>query len=568
MNLALAPAWLLAAGTLLACVRTWRARPPRALLRCLLQVAVAAALWLCLQPPSRPQTHARDELTVLTPAASPAQVAAAAGTLVALPGVEAPRGVERVADLGSALRAHPQARSLRVIGGGLPARDRDVAAGRVGAFEAAPLPPGIAELDAPGQAVAGTQWRVRGRIEGAGGATLELRDPAGARVANAGRDAQGRFELLAGVGVAGSVTYTLRALDAQGAVLDEVPLPLHVRAGSRLRLLVLAGAPDPQLKYLRRWALDAGLELDSRIGLSSGVALLEGQPRLDAATLAATDLVIVDERAWAGLDAAYKDALRAAVHEGLGLLLRVRGAVPDAVARDWRALGFAVRALATAREVALGQALGPRAAPLVALPFVLDAPDAAPLLRGDDATPLASWRALQRGRVGAMWFDGDWKLALAGEGAAHAGLWSRLVAQLARAQVETAPQLPERAQAGARAVLCGVQATDTVVDPQGRSVPLLTVAQRDGRHCAGYWPATTGWHVLLRGSERWPFAVLQDPPTHALARAAQARATRALLGTAPAPELATRAVPWPRWPFWLAFLALATLLWWLERPRQ
>ena len=570
MNAALATALLLALGTLLGLVRSWRARPPRVLLRSLLQVAVALALWLCLWPPSLLPSFRPDQLTVLTPAATPAQIAGADAAAVVLPGVVAPAALEPVADLATALRHHPQAQRLRVIGGGLPARDRDAARGRLAAFDAAPLPPGIVELAAPGVVGVGARWRLTGRVNAAPGARVELHDPAGAVAASAPTDAQGQFELDVTAKAAGTVDYSLRALDARGAVLDTLPVPLAVRAGERLRLLLLAGAPAAQLKYLRRWALDAGLDLDSRIDLSTGIALREGDARLDPATLAATDLVIIDERAWAGLDDARKQALHDAVAAGLGLLLRASGPLPPAVAQDWRALGFATTATA-AREVAVAHALG-ASPPLVltALPLVPAAADAAVLLRGDDGTPLALWRASGRGRVGMIGFDGDWKFVLGGTPAAQAGLWSALVTQLARAHATAAPQLPQRAQVGERAVLCGVADGDEVEDSQGRRSALLAVAGPAATQCAAYWPVAAGWHALVRGTGRWPFAVLADAADGALARAARADATQALLGALPATDAgaAARARALPRWPFWLAFLGLAGLLWWLERPRH
>src|SRR6185312_8812449 len=100
-----------------------------------------------------------------------------------------------------------------------------------------------------------------------------------------------------------------------------------------------AGAPDPELKYLRRWAVDAGVDLASRIVLSDGVAIQDGAAALDADALAKTDLVMVDERAWKNLDAGAKQALEHATRDGLGLFLRVSGPLPDVAAGDWRALG-------------------------------------------------------------------------------------------------------------------------------------------------------------------------------------------------------------------------------------
>ena len=139
------------------------------------------------------------------------------------------------------------------------------------------------------------------------------------------------------------------------------------------------------------------------------------------------------------LDATHEGRAEAAVHDGLGLLLRVTGALPPAVASDWAALGFRVQAQATAQapaKLALDHALGLPGSGLVFARRAIDvqADDAAPLLRADDGTPLALWRAQAQGRVGLWTLADAWRLALAGERARYATLWSDTLATLARAR--------------------------------------------------------------------------------------------------------------------------------------
>lgn len=571
MNAPLIVALLLALATLLGAARMWRTRAPRAASRCALQIAAAIALYLCLFPPTTPERYASGELVVLTPGATAQQIAAAHGDAVALPGVDAPRVIERAPDLATALRRHADARQLRIVGGGLPARDRDAARGIVAAFDAAPLPRGIVELDALATVPAGSLWRVHGRVEGATNARVELRDPSGAVAASATLDGEGRFALVAPVKAAGPARFSLRALDASGAPIDDIAVPVVAREGDALRVLLLAGTPDAQLKYLRRWAADAGLALDSRIGLSEGVALTEGAATLDAASLAASDLVIVDERAWTMLGVAQKDALRDAVRDGLGLLLRASGPLPDAVAQDWKALGFDVGAGESAREVALDHALGLADSHLAfaPLPLAVAASDASPLLRADDGTPLALWRVSGSGRMGMMWFTDEWRAALAGHRAAYATLWSDIAGRLARARGAAMPALPSDARIGERAVFCGVNDGDAVEDMSGARTRLVAESDSSGTRCAAWWPREAGWHALVQGNARWPFDVRAADTATALARAADARATRALLGSAAqdSPQV-TREIPRSRWPFYLAFLVLTAALWWLERVRR
>ena len=537
-------------------------------LRVVLQLVVAVLLWLCLVPPSIRESFRSGELVVLTPGATPAQLSAlrANADVVALPGVDAARAIERAPDLATALRRHADVRRLRIVGAGLPLRDRDVARGLVAAFEASALPRGVVELDAPPSVLAGNAWRVSGRIEGVASAHVELRDPADVLVATATADAQGRFALEALAKDEGSATFTVRVQDGDGARVDEAPLPLDVRRGEPLTLLLLAGAPDAELKYLRRWAVDAGLRLDSRVGLSEGVALTEGTPALDDDALRKADVALVDERAWAALTVAQKKSLLDAVDDGLGLLLRVTGAPAAAVTDDWAALGFHMTPAtgdATTAKFDRAFALAGSGPAFTRHPIDVQAPDAAVLLRDDAGVPVALWRAQARGRVGLWWLADAWRLALSGDRARYASAWSATLTTLARARGDYMPQMPRDPRVDERALLCGIADGDGIEESDGARVALLVDA--DSR-CAAWWPRRAGRHTLSSAGRQWPIEVLANDAASPLAIAARQRATRALLGgaqAAGAPSM--RAMPLPRWPFFLAWLVACTLLWWLER---
>jgi hypothetical protein len=565
MNAPLLVVLMLALATLLAALRTWR-RPHRRLLRIGLQVAAAVLLYFCLFPPTSRENFSADDLVVLTPGATPAQLASLplGATTIALPGVDADKAIERAPDLATALRRHAGARRLRIVGGGLPARDRDDARGLVAAFDAAPLPRALVELDAPNWVRIGSVWRAHGRVESVAQGRVELRDPAGAVVATQALDAQGRFVLHAVAKGEGSATFVLNVLDRDGAKIDGATLPLAARAGTPLKIALLAGAPDAELKYLRRWAADAGLALTSRIALSNGVALTEGAGALDDAALQGVDVVIVDERAWAALATPRRQALIAAVREGLGLILRATGPLPAPVAAEWAELGFRVRAVDVPGSVALDKTLGLFDSGLVFARPALDveADAAMPLLRADDGAALAWSRNLGRGRV-ALWLLADsYRLALGGAAPAFGTLWSGTLTTIARARGAATPSLPASARIDERATFCGIAADADVENEAGARMPLSI----DARDCAAYWPEASGWHALLSGGERWPFFVRAHDEAAGLAAGERLGATRALLVTSvSAATLATREQPLPRWPFFLVWLAVTAALWWLER---
>lgn len=486
--------------------------------------------------------------------------------IVALPGANAPAGAQRVPDLATALRRHPGTRALRVHGGGLAARDREAAAGLRVAFEPGPAPVGIVALDMPDRVVAGSAWRVRGRVAGIAGARVELRDPAGRVVDGAELDAGNAFELGAGARSEGRVEFTLAVFDADGEQVEALRVPLVVEPGAAPRVLVLAGAPDPELRALRRWSVDAGLELASRIALAPGLAQRRGETTLDSAALARLDLLVVDPRSWAALPAGERAGVVAAVREGLGLLLRVNGPVPAAVAADWRELGFAIEPAELAEGVAL--AAPPRAPAwpeLTRRPVAVQAEDSMILLAAQDGAALARWRPLGRGRVGATWLTDSYKLAQSVSPEAYGSVWSGIVRTLARARGQRGLETPREARVDQRAVLCGVASGSEVIAADGSATALVPLAG-DARGCAAYWPAVAGWQRLQAAGLQADFHVRASGDAAALEAAARRDATAALARASAGVD--PPALPSPALPAWLlllAWLAVSAAIWWRER---
>ena len=574
---------VLAAAAAAGCVRLLRRHAPvphvraqsrvRLALLLLAQPALAALLYLGMFPPQRPTSAGA--MTVLT-AGARATRTPADGLRIAMP--EAPAGLDAEAapDLATALRRHPGITHLRIVGAGLEARDREAAAGRALAFDALAPVPGIVALAAPATVAAGNAFTVQGRVAGLPQAQVELLDPAGRRAAHAVASGDGRFALQATVRAAGPVMFQLRLRDAGGAARETLPLPLQVIVPSPPRLLVLAGAPDPELKYLRRWAVDAGMQLHTRISVGAGLVQGDAPVALDAGTLHRFDALLLDVRSLEALHDGEVRALTAAVRNGLGLMLRIERPLPGRVRSRLRGWGYTLEGDARVQPMQLASSASAAAAgatppPISRHALRAGAIDAVPLLRNAAHDPVAWWRPLGRGRVGLTVLDDSFRLPLAGHADVHARLWSGLVAAIARtAERPAGPSLAGPAWAGQRAVVCGLSMQASLVAPDGAVMPLAVDPATGGRGCAAFWPRQAGWYRLQPGNGAAPFAVL--PASSGLAWQAQRRvdATRALVARAATAPPAARTGPMRRgspWPWLSAWLLVAALTWWLERHR-
>ena len=509
---------------------------------------------------------------------------------MALPEAPPLPGIDRVPDLATAVRRFRPTR-LQVVGDGLGPRDREVVAGLAIDFAPAAPPRGIVRLTPPRAVVAGGRFSVGGRVGGDGPFTVDLIDPAGRREATTTPDAAGGFVVTGTARIAGAAMFTVR-VHAAAHVIEEAAVPVWVDPATPQRVLLLAGAPGPEVKFLRRWATDAGLAVHSEVATGAGLVLGDASLPLTVATLARFDVAVIDARRWAGLSSAERGAFAAAVRDGLGLLIRIDEPLSEPVRAALRPLGFIVAGggetvavtVASAGDAATRLAIGgpgTRDAPTVVDPgsgvpalaawrLAVTGSATTPLLRDSRAAQVGTWRAVGQGRAGLWPLIDSYRLVLAGHGDTYGELWSAALTTLGRSQGQAAPAIDYPSRVGERVTACGVGTDARVIAPDGRTTALL-IDPAAGRDCAAFWPTTTGWHDLRAGladDDHGRFFVAERTALPNAVTTADRTATIALARTSNRPA-GTDATMWPGESLkWLVGWLLATAaLWWFERSR-
>ncbi len=519
---------LLAAAALLAMLRLARHR--RWLLLALqLPLAGLLALTLLWQPAAPPRP-----LILLTAGSSDAQIDALRGEYATahwrrLPGAPAVPDAPLSVDVASALRETSPSQIV-LLGDGL---DREQLA-TLGALPTRflPLPwdaPAISALSTPPAPAPGQRWRIDGEVQAArSGLSLHLLDPGGRDIDQSLIDKQGRFALRASSPLAGRLDYAIELREGE-QVLQRLPYRLQTQDAPSGRGLLWAAAPSAELKFLRRWALDAGIALDARIGLRPGLAVGQGNDLLRDAALAELDVLIIDQRSWSALGAR-RAAIIKALRGGLGVLLRLEQADDPATLSALRDLGLGL--------LIDGEESGPlsletpalRLAPgtaLHALPLRVEA-SAAGQLADQDALGQAAWVAVGRGRLGASWLLDSYQYAQQGQAEVHASHWAALWQAVARPRPPSPRwQAVGDTIAGQRLELCGKGEPPILRDAEGRSLSGLRTAAHP---CVAYWPAHPGrWEVSDPSAEatrQW-IDVLPAQPSTSLQRAERRRASTA-----------------------------------------
>lgn len=509
-----------------------------------------------IQPASQATLGARIEVAARWNGAMPARVQ----LLDAAGEVLAERVIEAEPEPGSATNPVP-ASALQGLSGATPAAPTagDAAAPAAGDLlvpesGASDLAPASARASA-----AGAQRQEQARPQGEPDAALAIQG--------------GIVHLHAPARAIGTLALRLRAVDADEQPLDTYDFSVEVTSPRASKVLLLAAAPGPETRALRRWAVDAGLEFDSRIQFAPG--LVQGGRALapGAEELAALDLLIIEERAWGALGAGGRANVLAEVENGLGLLLRLT-ALPNAgLLAELREAGFAIEREPGETSAQARVAEAPTR--LRQLPIRVVSAQAVTALHTDQGEPLALWRARGLGRMGLLWLTDSYRLQAAGYAEAYAGLWSGLASDLARAPAAAEPapmlRLPRgqtQAWVGEPIELCGLREPLTLSAPGGAPIAL---AAPDAQGCVAALPLGAGRYRLGDGAATALEFELRDPARQAALHAADLLArTRAAVTSQPVKDhgAGPAQAGGDYRPWLLALLVVLALLWWLERPRS
>ncbi|PLK23295.1 hypothetical protein C0V72_10560 [Porphyrobacter sp. TH134] len=551
-------------------------------------------LWLTLFPPRLP--IGGETLLVATAETPPGTRVGAGERLVALPEAPPLAGAERVPDLATALRRHDAVQRIRILGRGLPARDRDGAAGLPAAFTPMARPRGLIRLEPPADTPAGAAFALAGEASGLAGGSAELLDPAGRRVDVRAIGDDGSFTLGGTARAPGLAQFTLRLRGRDKRIVSDTPVPLRTLAEPAPLRALLIGAPSPEAKYLRRWAEDAGIVLQSRLDAGGGVDLGGDAVRLDPASLRAVDVVIIDDVSLAALGSAGRTGLAQGVASGLGLVVRMTAPATAAARSTWRALGLVTEGGSDIVPVALAP-LAPDADALTVLrgPGSPDAPadvnavdDPAPDLgRWDirtgadvvaavtdaDGGMIAGWQQRGQGRVAVWTVANSFALVLNGQADRYQQWWSDTLSAVARPASQFRPEVPALVRAGERMAICALAGPARVIAPDGAEAVLAIDPAAGSRSCAAYWPLVPGVHrvVAQAGPRQQTFAMLVLPETALAAIRAretgEATSLWAAAQTAPASAAAatTPERRGPAWPWLLGWLVVSAALWLGER---
>lgn len=372
----------------------------------------------------------------------------------------------------------------------------------------------------------------------------------------------------------GQFVYHLMQKDQDGQVVSNEPVPIQVKEGRPLKILMVNTFPTFETKYLKNFLTEKGHEVLARTQLTKGKYKFEYFNGASGTIYGFTsenlkdyDLLIIDTDSYVNMGRASKEAMEAiSTSEGLGIFVQAseglfrlsKSRSPFQFNRDY------------VTEIVLGQPS--RTLPKYPYAFQENLRTQEILL---DSVVVAAYLPMQTGKVGTTLLQNTYQLLLDGNEELYARIWTQILENMAREEKITVawksltpiPKLNKTFEFEVQMLLKGIEVT---TDENAR-VPLLQDVFIPSKFKGTVYPRKTGWNrlqVAMDSISPWYYFVYEDGQLQNIHQSELRNANYQKFGSNTTfddsalvfkKELQTIA------PFWFYFILLLSLGWlWLE----
>jgi hypothetical protein len=363
----------------------------------------------------------------------------------------------------------------------------------------------------------------------------------------------------------GEWLYTLAIQDSTEKWQEE-KLPVYVEADAPLRLLFIQDFPTFETQYLKNYLAHAGHKLILRYQLSQKIFRFEfanRQPtqinRLTHDVLDETDLLIIDDGALQKLTTSEKNALKASVRAGLGILIlpHATKTKPDDL------FPFTLTPVKTDSATILLQA---KAVTLPTLPARLQNNSTAQPIIQNKSGILTGYAFSGAGKLGFQLLQETYRLTLSGDSTGYGAFWSPVIEKLSRrttqaSSIQITTPFPWHTDEPLQATLLSSQPNpalfaDTI------QLPLREDERLDDVWHGQLWAGIPGWHSLRTEASSLHYYVSEMGGWNSLRQSTQREQN--LLASRTGDSNGVQVLVQKELPalyFFLAFVAAAGFLW-------
>ena len=377
---------------------------------------------------------------------------------------------------------------------------------------------------------------------------------------------------------AGKAVYTLKALGGNKTIEEEL-VPVDIHPPDSLTVLVLAGSPDFENRFLKDWLSQNAFSVAQRTAISKGkygkwFFNMDSMnlDKITAPLLDRFDVLVTDASALAALSPVEEAIIRAKLDAGLGLIVKADTALTKAfyapifplLAQQVKQQQFSVK---FGGESNLRFLHGNQPTFIIANPGTL-------ALATDSAGQILAATGLYgQGRVVLTTINNAYEWLLAGNSNTYHNYWGMLVNHAAKKKASTVKislgqplphinqQLLVNIETGSPMPIAKVSGSDVYLR-QNLNLPFLW----QGR----YWPIQTGWQTIavenyaadfyVYDKADWQYVDAAENLTATHTFIAQQEKTEKLVSNA----IAKQSTPVPK-IYFLALFVLSCIVLWAER---
>ena len=389
-----------------------------------------------------------------------------------------------------------------------------------------PTVKGFTEMRWQRQLLAGEALAVSGRYRSDQSESviqLRLLDPAGNSI-NEIRIRNGElFSMLARPKSSGLLGYTIQAWEGE-TLLAEQTISVSVSTGSPVRIMVYQSAPSFETRQLKNFAAAQGAEvlIHSRISreksISQSVNPAENaETGFSPQTLSEQDVLIMDGRTLTDMDDLHMRWLQSAIEQGLGVLILADTSLVESIdsfsadmfrgfglERDTDAKPSAIPHLPNDIPIAIDLPL-----PVASMKLQITQPGTETLLHDGQGRVLVAQIRNELGKVAISLITRSHGWFTSGYRDAWSDYWSNIIAAVSRPRNDSfliPPADTAFYSPGEKTPVCALSSTGPVtvlISPPGNldgeapfEIPLVTGEPGSYRHCAWFWPQSSGWHQI------------------------------------------------------------------------
>lgn len=240
----------------------------------------------------------------------------------------------------------------------------------------------------------------------------------------------------------GNAIYQLIAMKGKDTLSTE-PIPFEVETKKPIQILILASFPDFEYKFLKNWLYEKQYQVVFRSQISKDKYSSDflntktiDVSRINQNLLKQIDVVVIDEDEMSALSAGERIAINTAVSKGMGLIVRLTNAIPNANSPKYGRYETPLAATTAFNISAVHENIKFNELPSPQTLFLETTPNEQALFKSSTGKTVVNAQLNGMGKLLISSLSATYQWVLAGKKTDYAMFWSTLLLKAAKAEIK------------------------------------------------------------------------------------------------------------------------------------